>query len=126
MITVLVADDNADVRKLLRLTLGRRYRIVEAEDGASALAMIRESSPAVVLLDVMMPGDLDGYQLCEMIRTEPAFRRIRVALVTARGQRTDLERGRDAGADAYIVKPYSPAALLEQLDVWTKEEGLRS
>ena len=115
---VLVADDNADVRKLLRLTLGGQFEIIEAEDSATALGLIRSVRPAIVLLDVMMPGELDGYQVCEVIRADPALLGIRVALVTARGQQTDIQRGGTAGADAYIVKPYSPAMLLRQLQSW--------
>ncbi|MCX7177200.1 MAG: response regulator, partial [Proteobacteria bacterium] len=66
-------------------------------------------------LDVMMPGEMDGYQLCEKIRHDPACKGTYVALVTARGQAADRERGMAAGADDYFVKPYSPLELLQAI-----------
>jgi CheY-like chemotaxis protein len=112
---LLIVDDQSDIRKLLKLTLGRRYDLLEAEDAATAWEIIRRKRPRGVILDVMMPGEMDGYQLCEKIRKDPSTKAIYVALVTARGQQADVERGTAVGADDYIVKPYSPLTLLETL-----------
>lgn len=109
---LLIVDDQPDIRKLLRITLGRSYELVEAEDAASAWEIIRREHPRGVILDVMMPGEMDGYQLCEKIRSDPKHKDTYVALVTARGQTTDRERGMAAGANDYFVKPYSPLELL--------------
>jgi two-component system phosphate regulon response regulator PhoB len=112
---LLIVDDQPDIRKLLRLTLGRSYELVEAEDAAAAWEIIRHEKPRGVILDVMMPGEMDGYQLCEKIRRDPEVKNTFVMLVTARGQAADKERGKLAGADDYFVKPYSPLELLKAI-----------
>ncbi len=72
--------------------------------------------PDIVLLDVMMPGELDGLQLCRQLRSDPVMRHIKVVLLTARGQERDREAGRQAGADEYLVKPFSPLELIETIE----------
>lgn len=103
------------MRKMLRLTLAGRYELYEAEDGAMAWEAMRRVRPDAVLLDIMMPGEMDGYQLCEKIRAEPALRHVHVVMVTARGQEADRHKGNEAGADKYVVKPFSPLALAHYL-----------
>lgn len=112
---LLIVDDQPDIRKLLRITLGRSYALIEAEDAASAWEIIRREKPDGVILDVMMPGEMDGYQLCEKIRGDAQLKGTYVMLVTARGQAADKERGLLAGADDYFVKPYSPLLLLQAI-----------
>ncbi|MEI8297842.1 MAG: response regulator [Pseudomonadota bacterium] len=112
MQTLLIVDDRADNRKLLRLTLGQRYNILEAPDAATAWELLQSHQPRGLILDVMMPGEMDGFGLCERIRADEEFKGTYVLLLTARGQAADRERGRMAGADDYVVKPYSPLALL--------------
>lgn len=113
---ILIVDDQPDIRKLLRLTFGRRYSVLEAEDAAAAWETIRHEQPRVVLLDVMMPGEMDGYQLCERIRKDPQVGGTYVALLTARGQATDVERGASVGADDYFIKPFSPLQLVKAIE----------
>lgn len=118
MQTLLIVDDRVDNRKLLRLSLGHLYRIVEAEDAATAWDLLIAHRPRGVILDVMMPGGMDGFDLCAKIRAQadPSIKGTYVLLLTARGQAADRERGRAAGADDYVVKPYSPLGLLRILD----------
>ncbi|GAA5448072.1 phosphate regulon transcriptional regulatory protein PhoB [Deinococcus depolymerans] len=114
--TILIADDHADLRKLIRMTLlGGPFSVMEAEDGPQALAAARARRPDLIILDVMMPGGLDGYQVCAQVKADPTLRDVPVILVTARAQRADLQAGQDAGADAYLVKPFSPMELLERV-----------
>ncbi len=113
---LLIVDDQSDIRRLLRLTLGKRFDLIEAADAASAWELIRHEKPRGVILDVMMPGEMDGYQLCERIRRDPQSKLMYVALVTARGQDEDKERGKAVGADDYFVKPYSPLQLLRTIE----------
>ena len=113
---LLIVDDQSDIRKLMRITLGKRYDLLEAEDAASAWQLIRHEHPRGVILDVMMPGEMDGYQLCAKIRQDPSLRNTYVALVTARGQAADIEYGKAVGADDYFVKPYSPLELLRAIE----------
>lgn len=109
---LLVVDDNAEVRNLLRLTLSfGDYEIREATNGMDALATIQEWRPDIVLLDVMMPGEKDGLQVCREVKQDPELKDTYIAMLTARGQAQDIEAGGDAGADTYLIKPFSPLVL---------------
>ena len=113
----LIVDDQPDIRKLIMLTMeSEDFELHEADNGVDALHMARNLRPAVMLLDFMMPGGLDGYQVCEEIKMDPDLRNTMVILLTARGQRTDIERGQAVGCDAYLVKPFSPIELLDTVD----------
>lgn len=108
---IVLVDDHADIRRLMRITLGKSFEIFEAEDGAAGLKMIREQLPDLAVLDVMMPGTLDGLQLLDAIKADPHLAHTRVIMVTARGQATDRETALRRGADAYYIKPFSPLQL---------------
>ncbi len=69
-----------------------------------------------MLLDVMMPGLLDGYQVCTRIKQDPTLKHIKVIMLTARGQVSDLDAGQAAGCDAYLVKPFSPLELIDRVE----------
>lgn len=114
---ILIVEDQPDIRKLIRMTLEfEPYDVHEASDGTTGLRVAGEVKPDLMLLDVMMPGELDGLQVCKAIKTDPELRQIRVILLTARGQQRDLEAGREAGADEYLVKPFSPLQLIETIE----------
>lgn len=114
---ILITEDQPDICKLIRMTLEfGDFEIHEANDGESGLNMARAIQPSVMLLDVMMPGLLDGYQVCQRIKQNPALKHIKVIMLTARGQATDLAMGEAAGADAYLVKPFSPLELIERVE----------
>lgn len=114
----LIVDDQPDIRKLILMTMeSEDFQLHEADNGVDALRLAQNLRPTVVLLDVMMPGGLDGYQVCEKIKADEVLRHMtKVILLTARGQRTDIERGQSAGCDAYLVKPFSPIELLDTVD----------
>jgi len=114
---VLIVDDHTDIRRLLSITLGKEYEIMEAEDGVTALESIRRHRPQIVLLDVMMPGDMDGLQVLDVIKADPQLHDTLVAMVTARGQVADGDDARKRGADAYFIKPFSPL----QVVAWVRE-----
>jgi DNA-binding response OmpR family regulator len=114
---ILIVEDQSDIRKLIRMTLEfGDFEIHEAADGEAGLNLARAIRPHVLLLDVMMPGLLDGYQVCTRIKQDPALKAIQVIMLTARGQATDLAAGEAAGADAYLVKPFSPLELIERVE----------
>jgi two-component system, OmpR family, phosphate regulon response regulator PhoB len=114
---VLIVEDQTDIRKLIRMTLEfEDFEIHEASDGASGLGMARAIKPDILLLDVMMPGEMDGLQVCRHIKQDPTTRHMKVVLLTARGQARDREAGQQAGADEYLVKPFSPLQLLETIE----------
>ena len=108
--TLLVVEDNADVRTYLRNQLSGAYAIQEAECGAEALNKARAESPDLILSDVMMP-DVDGLEMCRRLKDDDALRDVPVLLLTAKaGEEAEVE-GLDAGADAYVEKPFSMDTL---------------
>jgi len=110
-VKLLIADDEPAVRALVHATLeGDDYQIIEAGDGVEALELVREQSPSLVLLDVMMPR-LNGLDVCRAIKSDPSTSRTMVVMLTAQAQQRDRERGMAAGADVYFTKPFSPLAL---------------
>jgi DNA-binding response OmpR family regulator len=112
---VLVADDDEDILLLVSTRLKRDgYEVVTARNGIEALALAEAHKPAVAVLDVGMPG-LDGLEVLTAIRAADALSETRVLLLTAKAQESDVRRGYDAGADAYIKKPFSPAELAERV-----------
>jgi DNA-binding response OmpR family regulator len=108
---ILVADDDADILLLVTTRLRRDgHDVVSASRGDDALALARRVRPALAVLDVGMPG-LDGFEVLEEIRRDESLAETRVMLLTAKAQESDVRRGYDAGADAYVKKPFSPAEL---------------
>jgi signal transduction histidine kinase len=112
---VLVADDNADMREYLRSLLGAHWTVECVGDGAAALEAARARPPALVLTDVMMPG-LDGFELLRELRTDERTRTTPVILVSARAGDESRVEGLDAGADDYLVKPFSARELLARVN----------
>lgn len=115
---LLIVDDQPEMRKMLRLALGYgKYQIFEAADGSSALALARAEKPDLVVLDVMMPGKLDGFAVCRALKSDLDLTGSFVVMLTARGHLEDFADGDVAGADAYMVKPFSPARLVEVVEM---------
>jgi CheY-like chemotaxis protein len=113
MRSVLIVDDHPDIRRLLSVTLGKDRNIVEAHNAIEALEAIQKYRPEVVLLDVMMPGAKDGLDVLDAIKSSPETRSTSVAMISARGQRTDSDDARRRGADAYFIKPFSPLQVVQ-------------
>ncbi len=110
--TILVCDDDADIVRALRIYLtGEGYEVLEASDGAEAVATVRSDTVHLVLLDVMMPG-LDGIGAADRIRQES---NVPIIFLSAKGEESDRILGLHAGADDYIVKPFSPAELFARI-----------
>ena len=113
---LLIADDEASIRGLVRVTLeGEGFEIFEAADGEAAMEIARTEHPRLILLDVMMPR-LDGLEVCRRLKGDPATKGIVIVLLTAMAQENDRERGLSAGADDYFTKPFSPLALLKMVE----------
>lgn len=111
---ILIVEDHADIRRLIRMTL--EFEPVEIREAANAdagLALAREWQPDLVLADVMMPGTINGIGLCRELRADPRLHAVPLVMLSARGQSADRQAGLDAGASDYLVKPFSPMQLLE-------------
>lgn len=114
---ILIVDDQDELRKLIRMTLElEEHELHEATNGQQALDMVSEIQPDIVIMDVMMPGGVDGYEACRQIKDSLETRDIFVILLTARGQQADIDQGLAAGANTYLVKPFSPLELISQVE----------
>ena len=112
---VLVVDDDAGMRRLLQTTLQQiQCTAILAEDGETALSLARNHQPDAVLLDVNLPG-LDGVQVCQAIRHDPATANVPIIMLTGRGDDEAEKRARAAGASAYLLKPSSPRTVKKVL-----------
>lgn len=115
--SILIVEDHADIRRLIRMTLEfENFEIHESANADDGLDRVRSVRPHILLLDVMMPGKMDGLELCRLIKSDPELSSIYIVLLTARGQPKDIEAGTDAGADAYLLKPFSPLKLIETIN----------
>ena len=114
-IKILIADDDPDIRDILKLTLQEEnYEVIEARDGEEGLKIIRAKPLDLVLLDYKMPR-MDGRQLCNLIKKDLLLQHLPVIMVTGKGEVSDKIDGIDAGADDYIVKPFEPKELLARI-----------
>ncbi|MFN0149741.1 MAG: response regulator [bacterium] len=112
---VLVIEDDEDIAQVIEHNLSREgFEVLSSADGENGLALAKSSEPDVVLLDIMLPG-LDGMELCRLLKLDPATRSIRIAMVSARGEETDVVLGLGVGADDYIPKPFSPRELVARV-----------
>lgn len=127
--TVMAIDDDSEVLQYLRALLDTSYNVVSCFDGDTALRKMHEQAPDIVLSDVVMPG-MSGYELCRTIKSDMLISHIPVILITAKGSVKEQVEGLDAGADAYVTKPFDPsylkALLKSQLDNRAKVKSLLS
>lgn len=114
--TILVVDDQDELRLLISLSLQPLGRIVEAANAEQALARFAEERPALVMLDVWLGPGPSGLELCAELRRDPRNAATRIVLLSACGQQSDIAAGMAAGADLYLVKPFSPFELLDAVN----------
>ena len=112
---ILIADDNENIRDALTYLLeDEGYDLLLAKDGADTLRKVRERRPDILFLDIMMP-EMNGYDVCRTIKNDPQLKSTYIIMLTAKGQVAEQERGKEVGADEYIVKPFSPMEILAKV-----------
>src|SRR5512139_841590 len=112
---ILIADDNENIRDALTYLLeDEGYELVLAVDGPDTIRKVRDLKPDILFLDIMMP-EINGYDVCRTIKNDPDMKGTYVIMLTAKGQVAEQERGREVGADEYIVKPFSPMEILAKV-----------
>lgn len=122
---ILVVDDEPYVVRALSFILKKGgYEVTTAADGQEALRHVEEDKPDLILLDIMMP-DLDGFEVTQRLKKDPATKDIYIILITAKGQEEDRRKGFESGADDYITKPFSPTGLIKMIDGIFKERSLK-
>jgi len=116
MPTILLVDDEPTIRYLLRASLeGRGYRLIEADDGPSALRSAQSELPDLILLDIALPG-LNGLEVCHRLKDDPATATTPVFLLTGYVDQAKRDAAERAGAEGFIAKPFSPAALVARIE----------
>jgi phosphate regulon transcriptional regulator PhoB len=112
---ILVVEDEADIRKLVRYNLEREgFAPLEAADGEQALALLRKQRPHLVILDLMLPG-MNGLEVCRVLRADERLAKLPVLMLTARATELDKVLGLEIGADDYVTKPFSPRELVARV-----------
>lgn len=124
MAHILVAEDERDIRELINFTLMYAgYQVTQASNGAEALELAPKVKPDLIMMDVRMPK-MTGYEACRQIKQIEELRNIPVIFLSAKGQDEEVQTGIEAGAVAYILKPFSPEELTRQIGEILKQNGL--
>ena len=114
---ILIVDDRLEVRELVEVTLRvKNYLILQAETGEEAISIAKAEKPELILMDIMMPGGIDGLEATRILKNDPQTKDCTIVMLTAKGQRADKEKGFEAGADDYFVKPFSPLDLIKKVE----------
>jgi DNA-binding response OmpR family regulator len=112
---ILIVDDEPSIVVSLEWLMKREgFETAVAGDGESALAAVAAGAPDLVILDVMLPS-MNGFEVCQRIRSEPRWNRIKILMLTAKGRDTEVKKGLELGADAYVTKPFSTKDLVAQI-----------
>jgi len=111
MAKILIAEDERDIRDLVAFTLRfAGHEVFTAANGEEAVELAPKVNPDLVLMDVRMPR-MTGYEACKVMKTNPDLRDIPVVFLSAKGQESEIQQGLDAGAEAYLLKPFAPDQL---------------
>ncbi|HYD55799.1 MAG TPA: response regulator [Burkholderiales bacterium] len=125
-VKVLVIDDSNTIRRSAEMFLRQAgYEVILAEDGFDALAKISDHEPQVIFVDIMMPR-LDGYQTCALIKQNPLLRSTPVIMLSSKDGVFDRARGRLAGSDRYLTKPFTKETLLEAVKEHARPSSIPS
>lgn len=112
---VLIVDDEPNIVISLEFLMKREgFEVAIARDGEEALRKVEEGVPDLMLLDVMMPKK-SGFEVCQQLRANPAYAELKIIMLTAKGRDTEVTKGLDLGADAYMTKPFSTKDLVAQV-----------
>jgi len=112
---ILIVDDEPNIVLSLEFLMKQAgFQVRTAADGAAALDMITEDCPDLVLLDVMMPRK-NGYEVCQAVRENPAWQKLKIIMLTAKGRDVEREKGLALGADDYITKPFATQEVVERV-----------
>jgi CheY-like chemotaxis protein len=123
MARILVAEDEPDIRDLIAFTLRfAGHEVITVGNGAEALEAAPIEMPDLILMDVRMPR-MTGYEACQKMKTNPKLENIPVVFLSAKGQDAEIQTGLDAGASEYLLKPFAPHELTEQVSELLKKYG---
>jgi CheY-like chemotaxis protein len=114
---ILIVDDSNEVRQLVKATLGvGEYRVFEASSGIKAVEMARKDKPDLIIMDIVMPGGMDGIEAIRKIKEIPEIEDCKIIILSGSGMNR-IQEGYDAGACDYFIKPFSPLNLISKVDL---------
>lgn len=113
---ILFVDDHEKIRELVSVTLGDEYQVFQAETGEQAVEIAKREKPDLIIMDIMMPGRVDGLEATKIIKGTPETKDCHILMLTAKGQQWDIDDGFKSGANDYIVKPFSPTLLVQKVE----------
>ncbi len=114
---ILIVDDQIEVRELVEVTMrAGDYQILQAKSGEEAIEIVKDEMPDLIIMDVMMPGGMDGLEATRILKNDPETKSCKIIMLTAKGQQTDREKGMEAGADDFFTKPFSPLELIKKVE----------
>jgi len=115
--TILIADDHFEIRELLKDTLSDQdFEILFSENGKQAVSIAQKVKPDIIIMDIMMPGRINGIEATEIIKSDPEVRNSKIIILSAKGKDKDKINALKAGASAFIEKPFSPVKLLSKIE----------
>ncbi|MDY6854984.1 MAG: response regulator [Thermodesulfobacteriota bacterium] len=114
---ILIVDDQLEVRELVEVTLrSGDYRVFHAENGEKAIEVARAERPELIIMDIMMPGKIDGLEATRILKRTPETKECVIVMLSSKGQEIDKEKGIEVGADDYFTKPFSPLELIKRVE----------
>jgi len=114
---ILIVDDQVEVRELVEVTLRvEDYQIFQAKSGEEAIEIAKAEKPELIIMDIMMPGGMDGLEATRILKNDPETKGCTIVMLSAKGQDEDRKKGFEAGADDYFSKPFSPMALIDKIE----------
>ncbi|MCM8786827.1 MAG: response regulator [Candidatus Omnitrophica bacterium] len=120
---ILIVDDDPDILELLDTTLKEEFSVIKASLGNEALEKVKKETPDLVVLDYMLP-DITGIKICEVLRKDPLFMHLPILMLTGKGEINDKVEGLEAGADDYMVKPFSPQELIARIRMLIRRSNI--
>jgi CheY-like chemotaxis protein len=114
---VVIVDDQVEVRDLVEVTLrSGDYQVFQAESGEKAIEIARAEKADLIIMDIMMPGGMNGFEAAHALKNDPETKDCPIIMLTAKGQKADRQKGLEAGADHYFIKPFSPLELIKKTE----------
>jgi len=114
---ILIVDDRKEIRELVDVTLrSEDYQIFQAASGEEAIFIAKAEKPDLIIMDVMMPSGINGFEATSIIKNDPDIKNCKILILSSKGQLIDVEEGRKAGADEYFIKPFSPLDLIKKVE----------
>lgn len=121
---ILIVEDADSIRRMIEaLVAGRGHEVAAVPNGARALEAARAKTPDLILLDLNLPGSLDGFEVCERLRADETTKTVPILIISAMDDARSKERALGAGATAYYTKPFSPTALLKEIESLRKNQS---